>query len=201
MKEQVDYFLGSIFEAKSAYNAWKMIVYSRWESYVGKDLAEKYVKIQKYHRSLFTLLERSLFFHWVLLIFHCFDRNDNSFSLRKISPKEIDEFLNETSNKKTFEKLKNVRDKLLAHRDGKIESSDIGNVESLDLFFGNVESLYNEIRKNFDRSGVLFENTNEVKFDIENLFMNIERGENVRKNEIDIDWLWKKNPKRISNIL
>lgn len=54
MKEQLDYFRLSIFDAKSAYNAWKMIVFSRWENYVGKELADRYVKVQSYHGSLFS---------------------------------------------------------------------------------------------------------------------------------------------------
>ena len=132
---------------------------------------------------------------------NCFDFNNKSFSLRKISPKETGKFLNEPANKETFKKLRNVRNKLLAHREEKIESRDIGNVESLDLFFGNVEYLYNKIKHNYDHSGVLFENTDEIKFDVENLFTNIERGETTRKSEMYVDRSWQENPKRISDIL
>ncbi len=201
MKEQVDYFLRSIFEAKSSFGAWKMIVYSRWENYTGKELAEKYVKIQKYHRSLFKLLENALLFHWVLLILHCFDKSKGAFSLEKINKKYYGEFLKKEENKKVIERINNVRNSFFAHRAKIIKGKEIGSVESLNLFFKNVEDLYNKIRHDFDNSGVYFGNADEVKVDIENLFMNIERGEFNRKNEIEIEWQWKQNPKRISKIL
>lgn len=201
MKEQLDYFRGNIFEAKSAYNAWKMIVYSKWPTYIGKDLAENYVKIQCYHKDFFGLIEHSFLFHWVLLILHCFDRTKNSFSLQKIVRKDAELFLKEPHNVKVFNNLKTVRDTLLAHRAKNIKRREIGSVEDLDLFWKNLENFYNKICHDFDKSTTLFGNTENVKYDIENLFYNLERGENIRKNEIDIECLWQKNPNRISNIL
>src|SRR4030042_6702809 len=108
-KEQVDYFLRSIFEAKSAFNAWKMIVYSRWEAYVGKELAEKYAKIQKYHSSLFPLIERSFLFHWVLLILHCFDSGKDTYSLDKMNKEYYNAFIKNKENEKVLKRLKDVR--------------------------------------------------------------------------------------------
>lgn len=201
MKEQLDYFRGSIFEAKSAYNAWKMIAYSKWFTYVGKDLADNYVKIQNYHKDFFVLVERSFLFHWVILVLHCFDSRHGTFSLNKIANKDYNEFIKNSSNEKILKKLKNVRDTLFAHRAKIVKGKEIGNVEELDLFWKNLEDFYNKICYNFNKSKTLFDNTDNVKQDIENLLFNLERGELVRKNEIDIDWLWKKNPKRISNIL
>jgi hypothetical protein len=201
MKEQLDYFRGNIFEAKSAYNAWKMIVFSRWSAYVGQDMAEKYTKIQKYHGDFFGLIERSFLLHWVVLVLHCFDKRGDVFSLRKIAPKEYNKFMKDATNVKIFENLKNARDSLFAHRAKNIKGKEIGNVEDLDIFWKNIEDFYNKICHDFDRSRTMFGNTDNVKHDIENLFMNLERGEFIRKNEIDIKYSWKENPKRISNIL
>ncbi len=201
MKEQVDYFLGSIFEAKSAYNVWKMIVYSRWEAYVGKELAEKYVKIQKCHSSLFPLIERSLLFHWVLLILQCFDPRKDAYSLDKINKGYYTSFIKNEDNKKVLKRIKYFRDSFFAHRAKIIKGREIGNVESLDLFFKNIEDLYNRIRHDFDQSGVCFQNADDMKYEVENLFMNIEKGEAVRKKNIKDEYLWIQNPKRISNIL
>ncbi|PIR91985.1 hypothetical protein COU01_04125 [Candidatus Falkowbacteria bacterium CG10_big_fil_rev_8_21_14_0_10_44_15] len=201
MKEQIDYFRGSIFEAKSAYNAWKMIVFSCWYAYVGKDLAEKYVKVQQYHKDFFGLAERSFLFHWVILVLHCFDDRKDVFSLKKVASKNYNAFIKDTGNAKVLKNLKNVRNTLLAHRSKTIKSKEVGSVEELDTFWKNLENFYNTICHDFDKSKTLFNNTENVKHDIENLFYNLERGENVRKNEIDIEWLWRKNPKRISNIL
>lgn len=201
MKEQVDYFLRSIFEAKSAFNVWKMIVYSRWEAYVGKELADKYVKIQKCHSSLFPLIENSLLFHWVLLILHCFDPRKDTYSIDKINKGYYAAFIKNEENNKVLKRLKDVRDSLFAHRAKIIKGREIGSVESLDLFFKNIEDLYNRIRHDFDQSSVLFKNADDMKYEVENLFMNIEKGEAVRKKNIKDECVWIQNPKRISNIL
>ncbi|MEK7565372.1 MAG: hypothetical protein AAB394_03810 [Patescibacteria group bacterium] len=201
MKEQLDYFRDNIFEAKSVYNGWKMIVYSKWVAYVGQDLAEKYVKIQSYHKDFFYLAERSFLFHWVLLVLHCFDPRKDSFSLRKIARQETELFLKESQNKKIFSNLKIVRDTLLAHRSKAIKKRDIGSMEELDLFFKNIEDFYNKILDNLGKSKVMFQRTDDIKYDIEDLFMNIEGGELARKNKLDGDWSLKGNLNRISNIL
>lgn len=201
MKEQLDYFRGNIFEAKSAYNAWKVIFYSRRPAYTGKDLTENYVKIQNYHKDFFGLIERSLLYHWVVLVLHCFDSRRDVFSLRKIGREYYDLFIKDSGNSKIFKRLKTVRDTLLAHRAKNIISRELGSVEEIDLFWKNLEDFYNKVCHSFDKSTTLFGNTENVKHDIENLFYNLERGENIRKNEINIEYLWRKNPKRISNIL
>lgn len=201
MKEQIKYFQGNIFEAKLAYNAWKMVAFSRWSAYVGKDLAEKYTKIQNYHKYFFVLIERSLLFHWVMMVMHCFDNRKDVFSLKKIAKNNYNEFINDIGNAKILKNLKNVRNTLFAHRSKTIKGRDIGNVKELDIFWKNLEDFYNKICHDFDKSKTLFDNTDNLKYDVENLFCNLERGENIRKNEIDIEWLWQKNPKRISNIL
>lgn len=201
MKDQVKYFLGSILEAKIAYNAWKMIVYSRLTSYVGEEMANKYVEIQEYHGTFFTLVERSLFFHWVLVVLHCFDPRQDTFSLDKVNKKLADEFKRNQENKEVLTRLKNIRDSLLAHRAKRIKGREIGSVESLEKFFKNIEDLYDKIRSGFDKTSVSFHSSNDIKHEVENLFMNIYKGEQVRRNEIDIDLLWGSDPKRISNVL
>ncbi|MEK7116993.1 MAG: hypothetical protein AAB837_02415 [Patescibacteria group bacterium] len=202
MKEQAKYFLGSIFEAKSAYNIWKMIVYSKYIHYVGEEMANKYVEIQKTHANFFKLVERSLLFHWVLVILHCFDdHRKDTYSLNKMDKKHYNEFLKNKDNRTTLKRLKDVRNSLLAHRAKIIKNSNLGSVEELDLFFKNVENLYNNIRHDLDSTGVLFNNADDIKFDVESLFMNIEIANNITKQETEDELLWWKNQKRISNIL
>jgi len=201
MKDQLDYFRGSIFEAKSSYNAWKMIVFSRWIAYVGEDLAKKYTEIQNYHGDFFSLSERSFLFHWVMLVMHCFDNRKDSYSLMKISPKYYDVFVKDANNAKILQNLKNVRHSLFAHRAKDIKGEEVGAVEELDLFWRNLEDFYNKACKDFDDSKTLFDNTENVKYEIEELFYDIETGKYARRTKQEVEMLWNKNSKRISNVL
>ena len=52
-----------------------------------------------------------------------------------------------------------------------------------------------------DQSLTLFDGAEEIKRTVELLFMNLYRGENVRLKEIDIEWTWEKDDKKISDII
>lgn len=56
----IKYFLGNIFEAKSHYTEWKMILHARSIGVVTKEMAERYTAIQKQAGSFFTLTERDV---------------------------------------------------------------------------------------------------------------------------------------------
>jgi len=199
--EILTYFRSNIFEAKSAYNAWKMIFGSRADGIVSKEMADKYVKIQKYHPSFFGIAERSFLISWIILVLHSFDRHDCSYSLKKVDSDLFDEFLSDQSNQNVIKQLKTLRDKLFAHRDtdAKLDDIKIPSMIDVDDFFRRLEDFYNKLCKIKEDSTTLFRNTEDIKHDIENLFMNLERGENVRLKEIDIEWVWEKNSNKASD--
>lgn len=200
-KKITDYFRSNIFEAFSAYNGWKMIFLSRSKGVVSDEMAERYLEIQRYHPQFFSLTERSFLINFVLLILHPFDRRDDSFSLYKVNKEETENFVE--NNKVVIKKLKDLRHKVFAHKDIHTNASDyeIPSVIDLDNFFEKLIIFYNKLTFSVDDSSTIFSNAKEVKQQIELLFMNLYRGEAVRKKEIDLEWKWQKNNKKASDIL
>ncbi len=203
-KEITDYFRTNIFEAYAAYNGWKIIMGSRSIGIVEKVIADRYVEIQAYHRSFFPLVERAFLVQFVMLSLHAFDRDTRSFSLYKVDDKKTKEFIVE--NKDTLDKLLDLRNKLFAHRQAENikptnEQYKIPSINDLDKFFKNIMEFYNKLTSVVDDSGTNFQNAEEIKYDLENLFKNIYRGEHSRKIERDIEWGWEKSQGKISEIL
>jgi len=200
-KEITDYFRSNIFEAFSAYNGWKMIFLSKSKGVVSNEMAERYVEIQKYHPQFFSLTERAFLVDFVLLILHSFDKRDDSFSLYKVNEKETEDFVE--NNKVVISKLKALRNKIFAHRDIYTNANDyqIPSAIDLDKFFDNLIIFYNKLTSKVDDSSTNFSNAKEIKQQIEFLFMNLYRGETMRKKEIDIKWKWTENNKKASDIL
>lgn len=200
-KEITDYFRSNIFEAFSAYNGWKMLFLSRSKEVVSSEMAERYVEIQKYHPQFFSLTERAFLVNFVLLTLHSFDKRGDSFSLYKVNEKETDDFVE--NNKAVISKLKALRNKIFAHRDIYTSASEyqIPSVIDLDKFFDNLIIFYNKLTSGVDDSSTNFSNAKEIKQQIELLFMNLYRGEAMRKKEIDIKWKWLENNKKASDIL
>lgn len=195
----LEYFLRNIFLAKSAYEAWKTLYCAKSENIVGKDLSERYLKIQKCHPNFFGIAERSCLATFVITICHVFDDNrTDSFSLDKASKEDYDNFFSE--NKEIIKQLQRVRHKVFAHGNIRPDPEDfiIPAVDKLNAFFEKLESFYNLISNKINKSGAIFDNALEMKNDIERLYMNIERGENIRLREIDIEWHWKQNDNKIS---
>lgn len=200
-KKITDYFRSNIFESFASYNAWKMIFLCRSKQVVSDEMAEKYVEIQRYHPQFFSLAERAFLVNFVLLILHAFDRRDDSFSLYKVNKEETENFVE--NNKVVINKLKDLRHKIFAHRDIHTNTSDyeIPSVIDLDDFFDKLIIFYNKLTSSIDDSSTIFSNAKEIKHQIDLLFMNLYRGEAIRKREIDIKWMWEENNKKASDII
>lgn len=203
-KEITDYFRSNIFESISAYSAWKMILASRSSGMVPPNLAERYVKVQNYHSSFFVGAERAFLFQFVIQILHSFDPRTDSASLYQVEKNATEKFVSE--NVKVIQSLRDVRNKIFAHRDIKTNQEKLNDykippMNDLDQFFKNLITFYNSLTKDVDKSTTVFNNAYDIKHDIENLFMNIQHGETVRKEEIDIEWMWAKDNKKASDIL
>jgi len=203
-KETTDYFRSNIFEAYGAYNGWKMIMGSKSVGIVSKEMAERYVKIQQHHHNFFGLAERAFLIQFVLLSLHSFDSDDRSFSLYKVNELKTKEFI--AANKSVLDSLFDLRNKLFAHRDVPTDKSTvvqykIPSIIDLDQFFKNLMDFYNQLTSVVDGSSTMFSNAEDIKRDIEFLFMNIYRGEDVRKKEIEIHWSWMENKGKISDIV
>ena len=198
-KNIIKYFLENIFEAKSHYTGWKMICHARSVGIVSKEMAERYVAIQKQAGSFFTLTDRAFLISFIMLICHVFDKRSDSMSLEKADKALYNKFFNE--NTKVIDALKKTRDNIFAHRNIKIDPKEIviPSVDDLDSFFSNLEKLYNELSSKIADSSARFDNVDNLKREIELVYMNLDRGEMMRRKEIDIEWRWEKDPGRISN--
>ncbi|MFA6136055.1 MAG: hypothetical protein WC705_01735 [Candidatus Paceibacterota bacterium] len=201
-KEITDYFRSNIYEAISSYNAWKMLSYSKSNKVVSDDMAKRYLEIQNYHPGFFATAERAFLVDFVIMSLHPFDHRDDSYSLYKINKEDTEDFIN--NNESVVAALRNLRNKLFAHRDADINNTKnliIPSVVNQNKYFENLIDFYNKLTSVVDESSTNFVNAKEIKLDIENLFMNLYRGEAIRKKQIDIEWLWEKDNKKASDIL
>lgn len=200
-KEITDYFRANIFESLSFYSAWKMLDYSKSTGVVSKEMAVRYVEIQNYHKSFFITTGRAHLIAFVIQTLHSFDRNENSYSLFKVDEKEVGQFLEQNSS--VIKELRSVRNKVFAHKDsrGNPQKYKIPSLIRLDAFFKNLVELYNRLTRKVSNSTTMFDNAEGIKRDIELMFMNLYRGENIRLKEIDIEWLWEKDDSKASDIL
>jgi hypothetical protein len=195
----IKYFLGNIFEAKSHYTEWKMIHHARSVGILSKEMAERYTEIQKQAGSFFTLTERACLVSFVIFISHIFDKRSDSMSLEKVDRKSYQDFYKD--NKIVIDQLKKARDNIFAHRNIQIDPKEIiiPSIDDLDKFFSNLEKLYNSLSSKIDNSSAWFDNVEYLKREIELVYMNLERGETVRRKEIDIEWKWEKSSDKISD--
>lgn len=203
-KEIIDYFRNNIFEAYAAYTLWKVIAYSKSTGVVDKNMADRYVEIQNYHGEFFSITERATVIAFVILILHPFDKDSRAYSFYEINDEETKDFV--IDNKEVLDELFLVRNKVFAHRDKDVTKSTLNDyplpsVERLDTFFESLIKFYNQLCVIVDGSTTLFSNAENIKNDTEHLFMNLYRGENIRKKEIDIEWLWENDNKKISDII
>lgn len=200
-KEITDYFRLNIYEAMSAYSAWKMISHSKWIGVVTEEMAERYAEIQRYHPNFFISAERAFLVDFVMMSLHSFDKRDDSYSLYKVDREATEKF--EQNNINVIKPLRDARHKIFAHRDiyTSIQEYKIPSVIDLDNFFKNLIEFYNKLTSIVDDSSTRFSNAEEIKHDIELLFMNLYRGESMRKKEIDIKWKWAEDIKKASDIL
>ncbi|MGI6348278.1 MAG: hypothetical protein ACOXZ1_03760 [Patescibacteria group bacterium] len=135
------------------------------------------------------------------MVLHPFDKRDDSFSLYKVDKEGTANFVEE--NKEVINKLKDLRHKIFAHKDIHTNSSDyqIPSVIDLDDFFDKLIIFYNKLTSSVNDSSTIFSNAKEIKHQIELLFINLYRGEAMRKKEIDIKYLWEENNETASDII
>jgi hypothetical protein len=200
IKDNLKALEDSIFEAKSAYTLWKVIAYSRSSGVVPLELAEKYVKSQQTAPAFFIMAERTALISFVILILHPIDQDSRSFSLFNVNKEKTNEFIKQ--NEKTVENLRLVRNKVFAHKDS-VDALKIlvPSIEIMDNFFENMISFYNNLTSEHNQSITDFNaSCDNLIHEMEYMFMNLTRGEKIRLEEIDLEWMWEKNPKKISDI-
>lgn len=199
-KETTDYFRSNIFESLAAYTGWKIIKSSKSNGIVSQDMAERYVGIQKDYPNFFSLAEQAFLIQFVMLSLHSFDSDTRSHSLYKVDEKKTRTFIRQ--NKKVLGMLFDLRNKLFAHKDATLGTSrfTISSINDLDQFFKNLMAFYNELTAIVDDSSTVFSNAEEIKHDMEYLFMNLYRGEHSRKFESDIEMSWEKSSEKISDV-
>ena len=193
----------SIFEAKSAYTIWKTIAYSRSIGIVSENLAHKYVDAQNTAPAFFVMIERASLATFVIFVLQSFDKDKKAHSFFKVNTMATEEFIKE--NQEIFDALKLSRDKIFAHRDMKKNTEyikiTIPSIDKLDIFFENFYSFYNKLTSKHQNSSTIFEmSTNDLLREMELMFMNLTRGEVVRKAEIEMEWMWEKDDKKISDV-
>lgn len=199
-KALIKYFRSNIYESFASYNAWKMLYLSTSKNVVSKDMAERYVAIQNYHPQFFTLTTRAFLITFVILVLHAFDKTKGAASLYKLNRESTEVFVKE--NEKILKMLKSVRDKIFAHRSVSVDFNEIllPSVDDLDEFYQNLFSFYNSLTK-VENSSTGFGNAVDVKYSIESLFQNLERGESQRLTEINIKYGWESNRNKASDVI
>lgn len=201
-KQITDYFRSNIFEALSFYTAWKMLSHSKSKGVVSEKMAQRYVEIQNYHPQFFVSTERAFFISTIILILQPFDRHNDSHSLYKIDKDATEAFV--FQNESVLDALRTLRNKVFAHRDSNLITTTnliFPSVINMDKFFENLIEFYNKFTAIIDDSTTIFKNAVEIKYDIERLFMNLYRGETMRKKETEVEWDWPQDLKNASDIL
>lgn len=199
-KKITDYFRGSLYEARSSYSLWIALRISRSIPEVGEKNATRYVEIQNQYKNFFTTVERACLTNFIISIYRCFENRSDSYSLKIIDKKGVEGFIKD--NQLTFDKLKEARHKLFAHRDLEDIEIQIPSGDDMEVFFNNLFIFYNSLTQNIDDSTTLFENPYKlVVQDTDFLLKNLYRGHAVFKNENEIKWLWEKTAKSISDRL
>ena len=199
-KTITDYFRSNIFEAYGAYLGWKILAASKSSQIVSQEMAERYVAIQNYCPNFFVSTQRAFLINFVLLALHPFDSDSRAFSLHKIDALKTKAFI--AANIEVLDKLYDLRNKIFAHRDAgtMLEEYKIPSMDSLDQFFKNLMNFYNEITLAVDKSSTIFSNAEDIKYDIESLFMILYRGEQSRKQDFEVE-MWKHDPSKVSDVL
>ncbi|MBI3074985.1 MAG: hypothetical protein HYY92_02090 [Parcubacteria group bacterium] len=199
-KEITDYFRSNIFESLAAYTGWKIIKSSKSNGIVSQEMAERYVGIQKDYPIFFNLTEQAFLVQFVMLSLHSLDSDTRSHSLYKVDEQKTKAFIQQ--NKKVLDALFDLRNKLFAHKDATLETSKfaIPSINDLDHFFKNLMTFYNELTAVVDDSSTIFSNAEEIKHEMEYLFMNLYRGEHFRKLENEIEWSWEKSAEKVSDM-
>ena len=197
-KEAINHFRLSIIDAKLAYTLFKALYQSRAESIVGKQLFEKYFWVQKQHK-IFNLIENNAVNVFIIKILHGFDNNNDALTLRDIDKDAYTAFLNIKENRDIIDKIKKLRDKSITHFDKKQPADkQLPTFEEIDSFFDRLEKFYNDLCKKIESSVTIFEQDTDLKREIEKVLKNLYIGEKIKLLNIEMEWEWDKNPKKIS---
>jgi len=197
-KEALKHFRLSIIDAKLAYTLFKSLYQSRDKEFVGEELFEKYFWTQKQH-NIFVQIEHNAVSVFIIKILHGFDNDRRSLTLRDIDEKAYKDFVDDTKNKKVLEKIKTLRDKTIAHYDkDQNRKNELPLFSDIDLFFERLQTFYNDVSKKVEDSVTLFGQDEDLKRELEKMLMNLYVGEKIRLLNIDVEWKWDKNPKKIS---
>lgn len=192
---EIEYFRSNIYNARSSYEAWKMLFYARSGNVVGDEMSKKYTEIQNYHSDFFQIIERSLLTTFVILIAHVFEKRDDSLSLKRIDEKKYNDFYK--NNKEVADDIMKIRHKIFAHKGKGADGLLVPSIEKLDIFFDNVQNFYNELSSEDNDSTTWFDYKH-LKHTIESLYKNLCRGESMRLSEIDVEYSWDYNENIIS---
>lgn len=199
-KEILGYFQSNIFESLAAYTGWKTIKGSQSIGIVSQEMAERYVGIQKDYPAFFKLTEQAFLVQFVMLSLHSFDSDSRSHSLFKVDEQKTKDFIQQ--NQSVLDRLFDLRNKLFAHKDGSLETSryTIPSINDLDEFFKNLMDFYNELTAREMDSSTIFSNSEEIKHDLEYLFMNLYRGASTQGGETAPMFVWENSNEKVSDV-
>ncbi len=149
------------------------------------------------------MTERTSLATFVICVLQSFDKDKQAHSFFKVDNNATEQFIKE--NKEVLDALKLSRDKVFAHRDIKKNTDEIKitipAIDKLDDFFENLFVFYNQQTSKYLNSSTIFDmSTNDLLRDMELMFMNLTRGEMMRKTEIDMEWMWEKDSQKISDV-
>ncbi|MBU4480248.1 hypothetical protein KKG48_02285 [Patescibacteria group bacterium] len=197
-KEAINHFRLSIIDAKLSYTLFKLLYQSRAESIVGKQLFEKYFWVQKQH-NIFKLIEHNAVEVFVVKILHGFDNNDNALTLRDIDEDAYAKFIEREENKHILDKIRRLRRKSVAHFDKKQPTDKkLPTFKEIDTFFINLQQFYNDLCGKIESSVTIFKQDEDLKRELEKVLKNLYVGEKIRLLNIELEYDWEKNPKKIS---
>lgn len=201
-QEAIKYFRLNIIDAKLAYTLFKSLYLSRAESVVGKVLAEKYLWTQKQCGGFFIFIEHCAVVSFIIKILHGFDKDfkDRALTLKDIDKQSYVDFINQSSNKEIIEKIRKIRNKIIAHHDKTNEiNQDLPSFKKIDAFFKRLEEFYDNLAKRINNSSTIREQDQDLKNDLEKVLQNLFIGEKIRLLNIELKWDWQENNKKISN--
>jgi len=195
-KKALKHFRLSIVDAKFAYTLFKSLYQSR--EFVGEELFEKYFWTQKQH-NIFVLIERNAVDAFIVKILHGFDDDKRSLTLKDIDKIEYEKFINDTKNKKVLDRIRTLRNKSTAHFDkDQKHKKELPSFKDIDSFFERLQNFYNNLSRDIEDSVTIFEQDEYLKRELEKMLKNLYVGEKIRVLNIDVEWKWSKNPKKIS---
>jgi len=201
-KKAIEYYLLSIIDAKLAYVLLKSLWQSRCSEIVGESLHEKYVWVWKQHNEFFRITEHCVASTFITKILHGFDDSDpkdRSLTLKDIDQNAYINFVNEEQNKKILDRFRKLRNKRIAHHDKEEIDLDFPSFNEIDAFFERLEKFYDALIAEIEGASVVREQDRDLKQSIEKVFQNLYVGEKNRLLQINTEYMWNKDPKKISN--